>query len=78
MGGQELQKEENCLKTYGLCEVRKCILFYVLYVLVAYHLITLCFCHFRAFQLEILMRERDSKPPQVLVVIIVVAAPAEK
>ena len=27
MGGQELQKEENCLKTYGLYEVMKCIYF---------------------------------------------------
>jgi hypothetical protein len=51
-------------------------LWYVLYVLVTYHLITVCYCHFTAFQLEILMWE--SKPPQVLVVIVVVAAQAEK
>jgi hypothetical protein len=59
MGGQELQKEENCLKTYGLYEVMKCI--YILYVLETFHLITLCYCHFTAFQLEILMCERERK-----------------
>jgi len=55
-------------------------LFYVLYVLETFHLITLCYCHFTAFQLEILMREREreSKPSQVVVVTVVVAAPAEK
>jgi len=37
-------------------------LFYVLYVLVTYHLITLCYCHFTAFQLEILTWERKLTP----------------
>lgn len=85
-GWRRIIEERKLRQDLWIVWGREMYLFYVLYVLETCHLITLGYCHFTAFQLEILKcvclcvweREREHKPSLVVVVVVAVAAAEAK